>query len=301
MAHLLRRAGFSATREELELYCAKGYEAVVEELIHPESQPPWEKDIEESYYAHFRVSHSLNAAQDRWINRMINTKCPLQEKITLFWHGVPCTGDAKVEFGRQMWDTIDIFRKHDMGSFRDLLVDLSKDPGMLFYLDNNMSHKGAINENYGRELLELFSLGVGMDGQSNYTEEDVKVCAQAFTGCTRGYPIPRYPYGKHDWSFIYDADDHDDSEKTFLSERGRFNGEDIIVRQPACARFIARDLYNFFVADEPQIPAWQNTPPSDMEAILTLEKAFVENNYEIGRCSKSYLTPTSSRTPDSPR
>ncbi len=284
MAHLWRRAGFSATREELEASCVKGYEATVEEMLHPENQPPWEKDLEERYYAHFRDSHSLTSSQDRWINWMINTNCPLQEKITLFWHGILCTGDAKVEFGRQMWDTIHIYRRYGLGSFRDLLVELSKDPGMLFYLDNNMSHKDAINENWGRELLELFSLGVGMDGRPNYTEEDVKVCAQAFTGWTRGNPVPRYPYGKHDWGFIYDPNDHDDSRKSFLGETGRFNGEDvidIIVQQPACARFISRHLYNFFVADEAQVPAWQNTPPLNPEAVHTLERAFVENNYEM--------------------
>ena len=153
---------------------------------------------------------------------------------------------------------------------------------MVFYLDNCMSHKGAINENYGRELLELFSMGVGMDGHPNYTEEDVKVCARAFTGWTIANAIPRYPYGRYESQFAYNSVDHDDSEKTFLGETGRWNGEDvidIIAKQPATARFIARHLYNFFVADEPQVPAWQNSPPRDPKAIQALEQAYFRSNY----------------------
>ena len=114
--------------------------------------------------------------------------------------------------------------------------------------------------------MELFSLGVGMDGHPNYTEDDVQSCARAFTGWTIPNPIPRYPYGRYDSRFVYNPDDHDDGEKTFLGETGRWNGEDvidIIAKQPATARFISRHLYNFFVADEPQVPAWQDTPPQD--------------------------------------
>ena len=155
---------------------------------------------------------------------------------------------------------------------------------MVFYLDNCMSHKDAINENYGRELLELFSLGVGMDGHPNYTEEDVKECARAFTGWTITNAIPRYPYGRYESQFVYNSGDHDDSEKTFLGETGRWNGGDvinIIARQPAAARFVSRHLYNFFVADEPQVPAWQDTPPRDPEAIRILEDEYFRSNYDI--------------------
>ena len=146
------------------------------------------------------------------------------------------------------------------------------------------NHKGTINENYGRELLELFAIGVGMDGQFNYTEDDVKAASRAFTGWNLEPAMPVFPYGRAIWKFRYDPTDHDDSEKTFLGETGRFDGNDIVdivVKQPGTARFIARHLYNFFVADEPQIPAWKDTPPKDMAAIRILEKAFVDNNYEI--------------------
>jgi uncharacterized protein (DUF1800 family) len=215
---------------------------------------------------------------------MINTKRPLQEKIALFWHGVFVTGHAKCEYPRQQMMELDMFRTVGLGSFHELLMGLSKDPAMVFYLDNCMSHKGAINENWGRELLELFSLGVGMDGDFNYSEDDVKEAARAFTGWTVTNSVPRYPYGKYEAKFMFDPRDHDAEEKTFLGETGNFNGEDIvdiIVKQPATARFIARHLYNFFVADEPQVPAWKDTPPRDAEAIKQLEDEYFRSNYDI--------------------
>ena len=284
MAHLFRRAGFGATQDELEAYCAKGYEATVEDLLHPETHPPVEEDLGQRYFLEWKAPMSLEHTQSHWLYRMINTKRPLEEKIALFWHSILCTGEAKVDSSKNMYRTVQMFRRLGLGTFNDLLVEVSKDPGMVFYLDNCESHKDAINENFGREILELFALGVGMDGQPNYTEEDVKVCARAFTGWTRGNTIPRYPYGQYYWHFTYDPEDHDDGEKTFLGETGRFNGEDvidIIVRQPGCARFIARHVYNFFVADDVQVPAWQNTPPRDPEAIRTLEKALVDNSFEM--------------------
>ena len=284
MAHLMRRAGFGAANGELETRAAKGYEATVEELLHPEEQPDVERDLMLKYQAAWVSKAALEAQQSEWTYRMITTRRPLQEKICLFWHGILCTGHAKCEQPWQQELELDKFRRHGMGSFPNLLLEISRDPAMVFYLDNCMSHKGTINENYGRELLELFTMGVGMDGQPNYTEDDVKACAQAFTGWTIGNSIPRYPYGKYESLFVYDPDDHDDSEKTFLGETGRWNGEDvidIIAKQPATARFISRHLYNFFVADEPQVPAWQDTPPQDPEAIRMLEDEYFRSNYDI--------------------
>ena len=159
---------------------------------------------------------------------------------------------------------------------------------MIFWLDNKDSHKEAINENYGRELLELFSMGVG-----NYTENDVRQCSRAFTGWTirdaslhtaRVARDSVWPYGRLDWQFDYRTDDHDAAEKSFLGHAGPFDGVeiiDIICRQPATAQFIARHLYNFFVADEPQVPAWQTVPPHDPEAIQTLMDAFIAHEYDI--------------------
>ena len=284
MAHLMRRAGFGAPFEELEARTTKGYEATVEELLQPDKQPDMERDIMMRYKTEWVSQAGLEGQQEEWTYQMINSKRPLQEKIALFWHGILCTGHAKCEYPRQQQLELNMFRTVGMGSFRELLQALSKDPAMVFYLDNCMSHKDAINENWGRELLELFSLGVGMDGEQNYSEDDVKEAARAFTGWTVTNSIPRYPYGKYEASFIYDPSDHDEANKTFLGETGNFNGEDIvdiIVKQPGTARFVARHLYNFFVADEPQVPAWKDTPPRDTEAIKLLEEEYFRSNYDI--------------------
>ena len=284
MAHLMRRAGFGAPFEELEARTAKGYEATVEELLQPDKQPDMERDIMMRYKTEWVSQAGLEGQQEEWTYQMINSKRPLQEKIALFWHGILVTGHAKCEYPRQQQLELNMFRTVGMGNFRELLQALSKDPAMVFYLDNCMSHKDAINENWGRELLELFSLGVGMDGEQNYSEDDVKEAARAFTGWTVTNSIPRYPYGKYEASFIYDPSDHDEANKTFLGETGNFNGEDIvdiIVKQPGTARFVARHLYNFFVADEPQVPAWKDTPPRDIEAIKMLEEEYFRSNYDI--------------------
>ena len=284
MAHLMRRAGFGANYGELEARAAKGYEATVEELLRPEDQPEFEMDLMRRYFPECQEFVGGQYAEIYWTYRMINTKRPLEEKIALFWHGILCTADSKCDHARQVHLQIEMFRIQGMGSFSNLLMEISRDPAMVFFLDNCMSHKGAINENYGRELLELFSMGVGMDGHSNYSEDDVKECARAFTGWTIGNAIPRYPYLKYDPYFIYNHDDHDDEEKTFLGKTGHWNGEDIIdiiAKNPATARFISRHLYNFFVADEPGVPAWQDIPPRDPEAIKMLEEEYFRSNYDI--------------------
>ena len=284
MAHLMRRAGFGATFEELEARAAKGYEATVDELLNPEGQPELEKDLMMRYQPQWVSQAGLEGQQEEWTYRMINTKRPLEEKIALFWHQIFVTGHAKCEYPKQQTIEFDMFRRDGLGKFDNLLQGLAKDPAMMFYLDNCMSHKDAINENWGRELLELFSMGVGMDGQVNYTEDDVKECARAFTGWTVTNSIPRYPYGKYEAKFIYDSNDHDFGEKTFLGETGNWNGEDIInivAKQAGTARFISRHLYNFFVSDEPQVPAWQNTPPGDPATIKSLEDEYFRTNYDI--------------------
>ena len=288
LAHLLRRAGFGATPAELDTYCAWGYEATVEWLLHPEAQQPaLEEDIIERYFIDWKESRNIEGALTETVYRMngnAGTR-PLQEKIALFWHGVFATGLAKVLHEKTMLNQIDMFRQCGLGSFQELLRHLARDPAMIFWLDNNFNHKSAINENWGRELLELFSMGVGMDGQPNYTEDDVQEAARAFTGWTIDDDnVASIPYGKTPWLFRYDADDHDDGSKTFLGETGNFDGDqiiEIICRQPATARFISRHLYNFFVADDVQVPAWQSTPPQDPEAIALLEAEYFNSGYDV--------------------
>lgn len=275
VAHLLRRAGFGATRAELEAYAAKGYAAAVEDLLHPERFPEIDEDLLKRYFD----GEGLNVAAGSWFYRMINSRRPLQEKMALFWHHVFATAWYKSEHVPSMADQIALFRRVGLDNLKTILIELSKDPAMIYWLDNNENLNGEPNENYGRELMELFSLGVG-----NYSETDIKMAARAFTGWTFSQPIPLYPNGHYPATFVYRPEIHDDSEKTFLGHTGRLNGEDIvsiIVQQPACARFISRHLYNFFVADEPQVPAWSLVPPNDPAAIDTLSRAFQESGGEM--------------------
>ncbi len=288
MAHLMRRAGFGATRDELESYVNKGYEATVEELLNPTDPQSMPQDIINRYHVDIHESRYGPSAAGNWLYRMITTNAPLQEKIALFWHGIFATGYTKTNQARSLLNQIDMFRRHGMGKFDTLLVELSKDPAMIIWLDNQDNHNGAINENFGRELLELFSMGVG-----NYTEDDIKEASRAFTGWTLGnveYMAARamkdsiWPYSRIAWHYGYRPDDHDDGEKTFLAESGNLNGDDVVAaigRNPATAEFVARHLYDFFVADEAPVPQWQYTPPRDPEAIAIMTDAYFESGHEI--------------------
>ena len=272
MAHLMRRAGFGATREELEALVEKGYETVVEELLNPQDQPDLDRFELIRYQPWVWKPGTLpGMGSTEWLWFMINTKRPLEEKVALFWHHLFATGVSKVDHYDEITAMVALFREKGMGSYKELLLELSRNPAMIYWLDNNENHADAVNENWGRELLELFSMGVG-----NYTEVDVREASRAFTGWTIEPKLPRGPIGRHDWHFTYLPEDHDDGEKTFLGETGNFDGEDIlniVCEHPATATFIARHLYNYFVADEAQVPAWAVTPPRDQDAIDALADA----------------------------
>ena len=305
MAHLLRRAGFGATRRELERYESQGYEAAVDELLAPAEPGRMGDDLVRRYHHEFSGLMGQTGPGATWLYRMISTDNPLQEKMALFWHGLFATGYPKITNGKVMLDQLRMFRRYGLGSFKTLLVELSKDPAMIIWLDNQDNHTGTINENYGRELLELFSLGVG-----NYTEDDVKECARAFTGWTIGnmeYMKLRairdsiWPYGRISWHFRYREEDHDDGEKTFLSETGRFNGEDIIeiiCRQEATAKFLARHMYHYFVADEPPVPQWPYTSPRDPAAVDALAQAYFDSGYDITAMLRVLFTSDFFRSQD---
>ena len=280
MAHLMRRAAFGASRDDIEARLASGYEATVEDLLSPEKHPP----VDPYTLLRHQPSALLPGGVPpmgnvNYMYYLVTTQRPLEEKMALFWHHVFATGNSKVDNYDQLLEQIHLFREQGMGSYRDLLMSLSKNPTMIFWLDNNQNHGTEVNENWGRELLELFSLGVG-----NYTETDVREASRAFTGWTFATKVPRLPYGRFPWKFQYRAEDHDDGEKTFLGHTGRFNGDDIIdigLKEAACARFIACHLYNFFVADEPQVPAWSIEPPRNPAAVEMLAKTLRDNNYEM--------------------
>ena len=281
MAHLMRRAGFGATREEIESAVADGYELTVDALLDTSGASAMPDDIIRRYHVDQSELRLVEVAVTNWLYRMMTTTSPLQEKIALFWHSLFATGERKVNNVKTLTSQVETFRRHGLGSFRTLLVEISRDPAMLHWLDNHDNHKDAVNENYGRELLELFSMGIG-----NYTEQDVKEAARAFTGWTvenaeymalRAMRASIWPYSRVAWQFEFRPDDHDYSEKTFLGERGNFDGEDVIdviVRQPATARFVCTRLYQFFVADE--------VDEAGEALIDKLARTYFDSGYEIG-------------------
>ncbi|MDA0232739.1 MAG: DUF1800 domain-containing protein [Chloroflexi bacterium] len=289
ISHLLRRAGFGGTRDEIDRFSKLGYEATVEHLLNPPSVESMPQDIIRRYHVDQSDLRVQPATGANWIYRMVTTNAPLLEKIALLWHRVFATGQTKLIQGKVIVTQLEMFRRLGLGNYRDLLLALSRDPAMLMWLDNQDNHNGAINENFGREILELFSMGVG-----NYTEHDIYECSRAFTGWTIAntpYNTQKMrnntarPYGYIAWQFKYDDSDHDHGEKTFLGKTGDLNGEeivDIICEQRATARFIARHLYHHFVADEVPVPQWPHVPPKDPEAIELMADAYFSSGYSIG-------------------
>ncbi|MFL2761810.1 MAG: DUF1800 family protein [Dehalococcoidia bacterium] len=273
ICHLMRRAGFGVNYKKLPQLTAKTYEEIVDDLINFECEPRFDDHIIRRYFLELNNSDTVNAWRGEWIYRMVNSKRPLEEKMALFWHHLFATSVGKSEHGPSSVIQIETFRRLALAKFEDILIAVARDPAMLFWLDNNENHLGEPNENWGRELLELFSMGVG-----NYTEDDIKQASRAFTGWTFTQPLPLDPYGRYSSDFYYNSDDHDNESKSFLGHTGNLDGEDIIqiiVKQSATATFIARHLYNFFVADEPQVPAWNITPAKDQDAIDFLVECFL--------------------------
>jgi hypothetical protein len=172
-----------------------------------------------------------------WANRMLASPRPLEEKMALLWHGHFAVNEAKVRDYRKLLGQLELFQKQGMGNFRNLMVAVAQDPAMLSFLDAGVNVKGAPNENFAREIMELFTMGVG-----NYTEKDIREAARAFTG-----------WNYADLKFTVNTAQHDDGEKVFLGKRGRFDGVqviDIILEQPVTAEFIAGKIYRFLVRED---------------------------------------------------
>src|SRR5215470_17686561 len=177
-----------------------------------------------------------------WANRMVASRHPLEEEMALFWHGHFAVNEAKVRDYRKTLGQLQLFYKYGTANFRDLIVAVAKDPAMLSFLDAGVNVKGAPNENFAREIMELFTMGVG-----NYSEKDIREAARAFTG-----------WNYADLAFVVNKEQHDDAPKTFLEQTGNFDGVDvinIILKQPVTARFIAGKIYRYFVRQEmdPQV------------------------------------------------
>ena len=240
--HLLRRASFGASPTELASYEALGVNGAASQLINYEqidnTTLPDQPNITMEFVRKPSTRETVNLVW-WWIDRMVNTQRPLEEKMTLFWHNHFATAIYKVRSPYLMFKQNQLLRSKGMGNFRDLLMGITEDPAMLIWLDGALNKKIAPNENYGREVMEVFTIGVG-----NYTEDDVKAAARSFTG----YQIDR------SGNSFFNANQHDNGVKTFLGQTGNFGPQDIVgilATHPATAKFIARKLFAYFAHDNP--------------------------------------------------
>ncbi len=237
-AHLYRRAAFGASHEEIREAEIRGFDATLERLFRGETTAAdlLPTLVDTGRVAALRDDGTGTELRGWWLYCMLQGGHPLREKMTLFWHNHFATSITKVRNPPLMFDQNRLLREHAFDRFEPMLQSLSRDGAMLVWLDSNSSVKGRPNENYARELLELFSLGVG-----NYTERDVREAARAFTG-----------WHTHETGFRFDADSHDSGLKKVLGKTGRWDGGDvirIILEQPAAARFLVRKLYAYFVSE----------------------------------------------------
>ena len=270
-ALLHRRAAFAPTREQLASTLALRPQEAVAKMVQPDTNDAsevgsFEKDSAELAKAVLATSDAKQLAV-WWLHRMLNTPNPLVEKMTLFWHGHFATGAEKVQDAELMYTQNKLLRDNALGNFRDLAQGIAKDPAMLIYLDSVSNRKAHANENFARELMELFCLGEG-----NYTEADVQQLAKCFTG----WEIRRK-------QFRFNPYQHDDSKKQLLGKTDIESGEsaiDCVLASPHMPRFIVSKLFRFFVSDE--------ASPSD-ELLAPLADKFSETNFSIARVVKMIL------------
>ncbi|MBV8235037.1 MAG: DUF1800 domain-containing protein [Acidimicrobiia bacterium] len=259
IAHLYRRAGFGARPDELDAAVARGYEATVDRLLAistpdpaadavavPPLTPPQPFAAGASVAQRQAAQRALRQEGQQlaqwWLQRMAVAANPFAEKLALFWHGHFATSVEKVRYASLMYRQNQLFRTLGAGSFEDLTQAVAKDPAMLVWLDANSDKKGHPNENFARELMELFTLGLG-----NYTEDDVKAAARAFTGWT---------FNPASGQFTLCPAQHDDGVKTVLGQTGNLGGEDVIriaVHSDASTRFVVANVWSHFAW--PVLPA----------------------------------------------
>jgi uncharacterized protein (DUF1800 family) len=239
VGHLLRRSGFGATYDRQQMMLKQNPAQAIDWVVNFETKvDPFEGMIVQMEGL-FNLKEP-DAAARWWIHRMMYTPHPLQEKMALFWHNRFATSAAKVGDGYLMSQQIDLFRQQGLGNYRDLLVSMSRDPAMLIWLDGQSNRKGKANENFGRELMELFTLGIG-----NYTEHDVKQMARCFTGWSISF---------QERKSMFDAKKFDAGEKEVFGQSGNFDGPgaiDLILKQPAASKYLAKKILIEFVHPEP--------------------------------------------------
>jgi uncharacterized protein (DUF1800 family) len=268
VGHLYRRAAFGATCAELEEGLRAGPEALVNRLLQggpdladfdAQMQP-----LEDS----IARSNDAPHMQAWWLMRMLHSPHPLQEKLTLFWHNHFATSYAKVQSARFMLGQYDLLRRHALGHFDVLLREMSSDPAMLIWLDARDSKKGNPNENYARELMELFSLGIG-----HYTEKDIREAARAFTG-----------WEIQGTKAIFNKQQHDNGSKTVLGQAGNWQADDIVricLEQKSAPSFLVAKLFRFLISETVQ-PA--------PELLEPLADRFRSSGYDFGALVRTMLS-----------
>lgn len=228
-AHLLERSGFGPSRKDVERAVKRGFAKTLKKVMKPS---PKTKKLP-------KTIDNTSEMQTWWINAMVRTKRPLTDKITLFWHNHFATAISKVGKRERMHAHVATLRYHALGNFRELLGAVARDPAMLIWLDNKDNFANAINENWARELMELFTTGVfDQNGQPNYSEDDVIEVARAFTGWTL-----------KDDEFFFNASKHDDGDKTFKGVTANLGGDDVLdllVADAATQRRIPAKLWAYF-------------------------------------------------------
>ncbi len=262
VVHLYRRAAFGATWEQVERALVLGPEKAVDQLLHPPKQ------AEQFYTQMDQVALALLSGDDAtnlppwWLYVIRFSPDPLRERAALFWHDHFATSAAKVTSGMLMWRQNRLFRRLGLGPFGTLLEQVAKDPAMMLWLDGALNRRRRPNENFAREVMELFTLGLG-----HYSEQDIKEAARAFTGWRL-----RRLHG--DWEFYFDFQEHDSGEKVVLGRRGRWRGEDvlqILLDHPATARFLVRKWCQYLIS--------QQLPWTD-ELIEPLAQDYRQHNYD---------------------
>src|SRR5689334_11855154 len=236
-AHLLRRAGFGGTPTEIDELAAMSHSDAVEKLLTFKYDGNLAFNLQRKF-DEAGYTPNLNDLQYWWLLTMVRTKQPLQERMTLFWHSHFTTAYSKVKDEMALTQQNQLYRDFALGNFKDFVKAVSRNRAMIEYLDGQSNRKGQPNENYARELMELFTIGIG-----NYTEQDVREAARAFTG-----------WGYRGLVYFFNKNQHDDGSKTFMGKTGNFNGDDIIdiiIDNPQTGRFITTKLWRNFVYDNP--------------------------------------------------
>lgn len=254
VAHLLRRFAFGASESEMDYYGKGGLSAAIDRLLSYEKVSE-DFDITPQQITGANGNVNIRVAQLWWYFRILASSHPLEQKMTVFWHDHFATSAQKVDSPQIMLGHIEALRSNSMGSFQDLLLAVSQDPGMLYWLDNNENIKDKPNENFAREIMELFTLGIG-----HYSEKDVQEAARAFTGWTIGVrrgqrTIPSGARLPRNAAFLYVPQRHDDGEKQVLGNKGKFNGDDIVgilCGNPQTAKYIVSKIWKWFVYPNPE-------------------------------------------------